>query len=438
MLFERPNSGERAILVHLDFHSEDEREDSNEFVQLVTSAGGDPVAFITGSRKRPDARLFVGTGKLEEIREALIANEGELVLFNHSLSPSQERNIERELQCRVLDRTGLILDIFAQRAHTHEGKLQVELAQLQHMSTRLVRGWTHLERQKGGIGLRGPGESQLETDRRLLRARITAIQSRLQKVRRQREQARRARRRAEIPALSLVGYTNAGKSTLFNVLTTSSVYAADQLFATLDPTVRRITVDDVGPVILADTVGFIRHLPHKLVEAFRATLEEAVIADLLIHVVDCADPERQDNMKQVMNVLAEIGAADIPILEVYNKTDLIGSEPRIERDEAGQPVRGWLSARDDRGLDLFYQALSELLGNEICETSITLTAAQGRLRARLFSFDAVLDEEMNDDGSQRLKIRLPEADWQRLLAAESITEASLDSSRPVSMREEFC
>tara|TARA_R110001583_G_scaffold15410_3_gene63484 strand:+ start:96 stop:1412 length:1317 start_codon:yes stop_codon:yes gene_type:complete len=438
LLFERPNSGERAILVHLDFHSEDEREDSNEFVQLVTSAGGDPVAFITGSRKRPDARLFVGTGKLEEIREALIANEGELVLFNHSLSPSQERNIERELQCRVLDRTGLILDIFAQRAHTHEGKLQVELAQLQHMSTRLVRGWTHLERQKGGIGLRGPGESQLETDRRLLRARITAIQSRLQKVRRQREQARRARRRAEIPALSLVGYTNAGKSTLFNVLTTSSVYAADQLFATLDPTVRRITVDDVGPVILADTVGFIRHLPHKLVEAFRATLEEAVIADLLIHVVDCADPERQDNMKQVMNVLAEIGAADIPILEVYNKTDLIGSEPRIERDEAGQPVRVWLSARDDRGLDLFYQALSELLGNEICETSITLTAAQGRLRARLFSFDAVLDEEMNDDGSQRLKVRLPEADWQRLLAAESITEASLDSSRPVSMREEFC
>lgn len=438
MLFERPNSGERAILVHLDFHSEDEREDSNEFVQLVTSAGGDPVAFITGSRKRPDARLFVGTGKLEEIREALIANEGELVLFNHSLSPSQERNIERELQCRVLDRTGLILDIFAQRAHTHEGKLQVELAQLQHMSTRLVRGWTHLERQKGGIGLRGPGESQLETDRRLLRARITAIQARLQKVRRQREQARRARRRAEIPALSLVGYTNAGKSTLFNVLTTSSVYAADQLFATLDPTVRRITVDDVGPVILADTVGFIRHLPHKLVEAFRATLEEAVIADLLIHVVDCADPERQDNMKQVMNVLAEIGAADIPILEVYNKTDLIGSEPRIERDDAGRPVRVWLSARDDRGLDLFYQALSELLGNEICETSITLTTAQGRLRARLFSFDAVLDEEMNDDGSQRLKIRLPEADWQRLLAAESVTEASLDSSRPVSMREEFC
>lgn len=438
MLFERPNSGERAILVHLDFHSEDEREDSNEFVQLVTSAGGDPVAFITGTRKRPDARLFVGTGKLEEIREALIANEGEIVLFNHALSPSQERNIERELQCRVLDRTGLILDIFAQRANTHEGKLQVELAQLQHMSTRLVRGWTHLERQKGGIGLRGPGESQLETDRRLLRARITSIQARLQKVRKQREQARRARRRAEIPALSLVGYTNAGKSTLFNVLTTSDVYAADQLFATLDPTVRRIPVGDVGPVILADTVGFIRHLPHKLVEAFRATLEEAAIADLLIHVVDCADPERQDNIKQVLKVLAEIGAGDIPLLEVYNKTDLIAVEPRIERNEEGRPIRVWLSARDSRGLPLFYQALSEILGNEICETSITLTAGQGRLRALLYGLGAVVDEQLNDDGSQNLSLRLLEADWQRFLSNESINEASLHSTRPVSTQEEFC
>jgi GTP-binding protein HflX len=438
LLFERPNSGERAILVHLDFHNEDEREDSDEFVQLVTSAGGDPVAFIKGSRKRPDARLFVGTGKLEEIREALIANNGELVLFNHSLSPSQERNIERELKCRVLDRTGLILDIFAQRANTHEGKLQVELAQLQHMSTRLVRGWTHLERQKGGIGLRGPGESQLETDRRLLRARITNIQARLQKVRRQREQARRARRRAEIPALSLVGYTNAGKSTLFNVLTTSTVYAADQLFATLDPTVRRISVGDVGPVILADTVGFIRHLPHKLVEAFRATLEEAVIADLLVHVVDCADQERQGNIKQVLSVLAEIGAADIPVLEVYNKTDLNGVEPRIDRDDSGRPIRVWLSARDSSGLDLFYLALSELLGNEICETDIVLLAAQGRLRARLYDLGAILEEKMNEDGSQCLRIRLPEADWQRLLAAESLSEQSLHSTRPLSTREEFC
>ncbi|MFT6860092.1 MAG: GTP-binding protein HflX [Thalassolituus oleivorans] len=438
MLFERPNSGERAVLVHLDFHSEDEREDSNEFVQLVTSAGGDPVAFITGSRKRPDARLFIGTGKLEEIRESLVANDGELVLFNHALSPSQERNIERELQCRVLDRTGLILDIFAQRANTHEGKLQVELAQLQHMSTRLVRGWTHLERQKGGIGLRGPGESQLETDRRLLRARITAIQARLQKVRKQREQARRARRRAEIPALSLVGYTNAGKSTLFNVLTASKVYVADQLFATLDPTVRRIKVSDVGPVILADTVGFIRHLPHKLVEAFRATLEEAVMADLLIHVIDCADPERQDNVTQVLGVLAEIGAGDIPVLEVYNKTDLVNAEPRIDRNDQGKPVRVWLSARDSRGLALFYQALSEILGNEICETSITLSAGQGRLRGLLYDLAAVMDERLGDDGSQYLQLRLLESDWQRFLSNESVSEASLNSMRQVSTQEEFC
>jgi GTP-binding protein HflX len=438
LLFERPNSGERAVLVHLDFHSEDEREDSNEFVQLVTSAGGDPVAFITGSRKRPDARLFIGTGKLEEIRESLVANDGELVLFNHALSPSQERNIERELQCRVLDRTGLILDIFAQRANTHEGKLQVELAQLQHMSTRLVRGWTHLERQKGGIGLRGPGESQLETDRRLLRARITAIQARLQKVRKQREQARRARRRAEIPALSLVGYTNAGKSTLFNVLTASKVYVADQLFATLDPTVRRIKVSDVGPVILADTVGFIRHLPHKLVEAFRATLEEAVMADLLIHVIDCADPERQDNVTQVLGVLAEIGAGDIPVLEVYNKTDLVNAEPRIDRNDQGKPVRVWLSARDSKGLALFYQALSEILGNEICETSITLSAGQGRLRGLLYDLAAVMDERLGDDGSQYLQLRLLESDWQRFLSNESVSEASLNSMRQVSTQEEFC
>jgi GTP-binding protein HflX len=438
LLFERPNSGERAVLVHLDFHSEDEREDSNEFVQLVTSAGGDPVAFITGSRKRPDARLFIGTGKLEEIRESLVVNDGELVLFNHALSPSQERNIERELQCRVLDRTGLILDIFAQRANTHEGKLQVELAQLQHMSTRLVRGWTHLERQKGGIGLRGPGESQLETDRRLLRARITAIQARLQKVRKQREQARRARRRAEIPALSLVGYTNAGKSTLFNVLTASEVYVADQLFATLDPTVRRIKVSDVGPVILADTVGFIRHLPHKLVEAFRATLEEAVMADLLIHVIDCADPERQDNVKQVLGVLAEIGAGDIPVLEVYNKTDLVNAEPRIDRNDQGKPVRVWLSARDSKGLALFYQALSEILGNEICETSITLSAGQGRLRGLLYDLAAVMDERLGDDGSQYLQLRLLESDWQRFLSNESVSEASLNSMRQVSTQEEFC
>ncbi len=428
MLFERPDSGERAVLVHLNFNSEDEREDADEFVQLVTSAGGDPVAFVTGQRQHPDPRLFVGSGKLEEIRQTLLAHEGELVLFNHALSPSQERNIERELKCRVLDRTGLILDIFAQRARTHEGKLQVELAQLEHMSTRLVRGWTHLERQKGGIGLRGPGETQLETDRRLLRARIKSIQARLGKVRRQREQARRARRRADIPAVSLVGYTNAGKSTLFNVLTCAEVYAADQLFATLDPTLRRIEIDDVGPVVLADTVGFIRHLPHKLVEAFRATLEEATMADLLLHVVDCADPERRDNVQQVRNVLEEIGAEGIPVLEVYNKTDLLGVPPRIERDEHGRPLRVWLSAQRQQGLQLLREALSEVLSGDLVEIEITLSAAQGRLRARLYEMNAIQAEALDELGNFRLQLRLPAVDWQRFLAAESLSEERLSGA----------
>lgn len=425
MLFERPDSGERAVLVHLDLNSEDEREDANEFVQLVTSAGGDPVAFISGKRQHPDARLFVGSGKLEEIRAALDANDGQLVLFNHALSPSQERNIERELKCRVLDRTGLILDIFAQRARTHEGKLQVELAQLEHMSTRLIRGWTHLERQKGGIGLRGPGETQLETDRRLLRARIKSIQARLGKVRKQRDQARRARRRADVPAVSLVGYTNAGKSTLFNVLTAAEVYAADQLFATLDPTVRRIPVPDVGPVVLADTVGFIRHLPHKLVEAFRATLEEAAQSDLLVHVVDAADPERQENIRQVLSVLGEIGADQIPLLEVYNKTDLLGVEPRIERDDSGRPVRVWLSARRSEGLALLVQALTELLGQEVVETDVSLRPEQGRLRAKLYSLNAVQSELAEMDGRVKLHVRLPAVDWRRFLAAEHVREQDI-------------
>lgn len=426
MLFERPNSGERAILVHLNLNSEDEREDADEFVQLVTSAGGDPVAFITGQRQHPDPRSFVGSGKLAEIRQALQDHDGELVLFNHALSPSQERNIEGELQCRVLDRTGLILDIFAQRARTHEGKLQVELAQLEHMSTRLIRGWTHLERQKGGIGLRGPGETQLETDRRLLRARIKSIQSRLSKVRRQRDQARRARQRADIPAVSLVGYTNAGKSTLFNVLTESKVYAADQLFATLDPTLRRIQVDDVGPVVLADTVGFIRHLPHKLVEAFRATLEEATLADLLVHVVDCADPERSDNVRQVKNVLEEIGADSIPVLEVYNKTDLLGTTPRIERNEHGEVIRVWLSAQRQQGLELLGDALAEILSGDIVEPELVLNASDGRLRARLYQLNAIQSEQLDEAGRFHLKLRLPLVDWQRFLAAESLSEASLN------------
>ena len=275
------------MLVHLNLASEAEREDPREFEELVLSAGGDPVAYVMGSRDAPHPRAFVGSGKLAEIADEVLLHEAEIVIFNHVLSPSQERNLEQELECRVVDRTGLILDIFAQRARTHEGKLQVELAQLEHMSTRLVRGWTHLERQKGGIGLRGgPGETQLETDRRLLRVRIKSITARLEKVHKQRNQGRRSRRRAEIPTVSLVGYTNAGKSTLFNRLTDAEVFVADQLFATLDPTLRKLELEHTGPVVLADTVGFIAHLPHKLVEAFKATLEETRNADLLLHVIE--------------------------------------------------------------------------------------------------------------------------------------------------------
>ncbi|KAA0012564.1 GTPase HflX [Billgrantia pellis] len=416
MFFERPDAGETAVLVHVDFQDEREREDPGEFMELVRSAGAEPAMLLSGSRHRPDSRTFIGSGKVEELREALEVHGAELAIFNHSLSPSQERNLERELKCRVLDRTGLILDIFAQRARTHEGKLQVELAQLEYMSTRLVRGWTHLERQKGGIGLRGPGETQLETDRRLLRARIKAIHKRLDKVRSQRSQNRRARARAEIPSVSLVGYTNAGKSTLFNALTEAKVYAADQLFATLDPTLRRLEVGDVGPVVLADTVGFIRHLPHKLVEAFQATLQEAAEASLLVHVIDAADPDRELNVAQVEEVLDEIGALGVPMLKVMNKIDLFDSAPRIERDGHGRPQAVWLSAREGRGLDLLEQALSECLADDVIDFAMALTPDQGRLRAGLHELGAVRGEHYEEGGRVRLDVRLPRRDFLQLMA----------------------
>lgn len=416
MFFERPDAGETAVLVHVDFQDESEREDSGELLELVRSAGAEPATLLTGSRGRPDPRFFIGSGKLEEVREALVAHQAELVIFNHALSPSQERNVEQSLKCRVLDRTGLILDIFAQRARTHEGKLQVELAQLEYMSTRLVRGWTHLERQKGGIGLRGPGETQLETDRRLLRGRIKSIHKRLDKVRSQRDQNRRARSRAEIPSISLVGYTNAGKSTLFNAVTQSRVYAADQLFATLDPTLRRLEVEDVGPVVLADTVGFIRHLPHKLVEAFQATLQEAAEASLLVHIIDAADPDRDLNVGQVEEVLDEIGALDVPTLKVMNKVDLFDSAPRIERNVEGRPEVVWLSAQDGRGLDLFEQALSECLADDIIDFDMTLAPAQGKLRAGLHDLGAVRTERFDDQGRTLLAVRLPRRDFLQLMA----------------------
>jgi GTP-binding protein HflX len=416
LFFDRPDSGERAVLVHLNLASESEREDPREFEELVLSAGGDPVAFVMGARDTPHPRTFVGSGKLQEIMDEVQLHEAQVVMFNHSLSPSQERNLEQELECRVLDRTGLILDIFAQRARTHEGKLQVELAQLQHMSTRLVRGWTHLERQKGGIGVRGgPGETQLESDRRLLRVRIKSITARLDKVRKQRDQGRRSRRRAEIPTVSLVGYTNAGKSTLFNQLTESTVYVADQLFATLDPTLRRLELENVGPVVLADTVGFIAHLPHKLVEAFKATLEETLNADLLLHVIDAASDERDDNIYQVQDVLAEIGAEDIPQLQVFNKIDLLEKGPRIDRNAEGTPERVWLSAATGAGTDLLLQAISELVGEDMVAEELHLEPDQGSLRAALYRLGAVETENYSDDGVAHLSVRLPRADWNRLM-----------------------
>ena len=403
------------MLVHLNLASESEREDPREFEELVLSAGGDPVAFVMGARDTPHPRTFVGSGKLQQISDEVALHEAEIVMFNHALSPSQERNLEKELQCRVLDRTGLILDIFAQRARTHEGKLQVELAQLQHMTTRLVRGWTHLERQKGGIGLRGPGETQLETDRRLLRARIKSITGRLDKVRKQRDQGRRSRRRAEIPTVSLVGYTNAGKSTLFNCLTESTVYVADQLFATLDPTLRRLELENVGPVVLADTVGFIAHLPHKLVEAFKATLEETLNADLLLHVIDAASDERDDNIYQVQDVLGEIGAEAIPQLQVYNKLDLLERTPRIDRNADGLPERVWLSAATGAGTELLLEAIAELLGKDMVAEELHLDPDQGSLRAALYRLGAVEAEDYGDDGVAHLSVRLPRADWNRLM-----------------------
>ena len=422
-MFERPDVGERAILVHIDFTSHDGSEDPDEFRELVSSAGVEAVGTVTGSRKQPTPRLFVGEGKLEEIRDAVTLHEADVVLFNHALSPRQERNVERELQCRVLDRTGVILDIFAQRARTHEGKLQVELAQLEHMSTRLIRGWTHLERQKGSIGLRGPGETQLETDRRLLRERIKSIHKRLEKVRRQRNQGRRARKRADIPTVSLVGYTNAGKSTLFNRITTSTVYAADKLFATLDPTIRRLELPDVGAVVMADTVGFIRHLPHKLVEAFRATLEETTEASILLHVVDSHDSRRDENIEQVENVLVEIGADEIPVLQVFNKIDLLDDfTPRVERNEDGVPVRAWVSAVTGAGIDGLYDAIVERLAEDVVHHFVLLGPADGKLRALLHEAGSVLSEEHRETGETVLETRLEYRDWLQLLSRAGMSE----------------
>lgn len=358
-MFELPDGGEKAVLVQLDFGQSDIKERLEELKQLTASAGAATVAVIQGRRERPDAALFAGRGKVAEVADAIRDAGADLAIFNHELSAAQQRNLEKELGCRVIDRASLILDIFAQRAKSHEGKLQVELAQLQHLATRLVRGWTHLERQKGGIGLRGPGETQLETDRRLLGKRVKVLKDRLRQLERQRAVRRRARTRREMLAVSLVGYTNAGKSTLFNALTKAGAYAADQLFATLDTTSRRLYLEGSGQVILSDTVGFIRDLPHSLVAAFQATLEETASADLLLHVVDSSSCDREAQIEAVNGVLEEIGAAQVPQIMVWNKIDATGVEPAVERDAYGKINRVRVSARTGAGLDLLRQALVE-------------------------------------------------------------------------------
>jgi GTPase len=404
-LFERPDSGERAILVHLTLHAL--REDLLELKELAKSAGTNPVHVVTGSRKSPDAKYFVGTGKLDEIKSEVEAYSADIVLFNHALSPSQERNLEKFLGVRVVDRNGLILDIFAQRAKSFEGKLQVELAQLKHLSTRLVRGWTHLERQKGGIGMRGPGETQLETDRRLVAVRIKQIQKRLDKVDKQRHQGRSKRKKAEIPSVSLVGYTNAGKSTLFNRLTGADTYSADQLFATLDPTLRSCRLPNNNDIVLADTVGFIRHLPHELVASFKSTLQEASEADLLLHVVDVNSDNRDGIIKEVNQVLGDIGADKIKCIEVFNKIDLLDDrQPRVDRDDEGNPVRVWLSAETGQGIDLLMNVLAEQFANSKSKKKCYLRPDQGQIRAKLFTCAKIIDEHINDSGGSDLTIEI--------------------------------
>ena len=425
-MFERPQSGERAVLVHASPDGLPDDSERDEFAELARSAGAVIAAELVSSRRRPDPRYFIGKGKLDELRSLLRTNDAELVISSAALSPSQERNLERELKCRVLDRAGLILDIFAQRARSFEGKLQVELAQLRHLSTRLVRGWTHLERQKGGIGLRGPGETQLESDRRLIGRRIRQLKERLDHVDTRRSMNRRNRLKAEIPTVALVGYTNAGKSTLFNALTDADVYVQDQLFATLDPTVRRLDLPEGAHVILADTVGFVRDLPHELIAAFRSTLQEAREADLILHLIDASDPNRWQRVRQVNAVLRQLDADQVPQIRVYNKIDKLDRKPRITNNRAGEGRAVWLSALSGEGLPMLKEAIGRRLSQKTVHRYLRLSPAQGRQRAKLFELAAVSSEVSLEDGGWGLEVKMTEKDLRRFLKRENLAEHQLE------------
>ncbi len=427
-MFERPRSGERAILVHASTGGAPDISEREEFVELASSAGAVVIEEIVSSRRSPDPRYFIGKGKLEELKQSVLENDAELILSSAALSPSQERNLEKNINCRVLDRAGLILDIFAQRARSFEGKLQVELAQLRHLSTRLIRGWTHLERQKGGIGLRGPGETQLETDRRLIGKRIRQLKERLEQVDSRRAMNRQNRTRAEIPTVALVGYTNAGKSTLFNALTNADVYVEDQLFATLDSTVRRLELPGGQEVVLADTVGFVRDLPHELIAAFRSTLQEAREADLILHLIDASDANRWQRVRQVNAVLKQLEADRVPQLRVYNKIDRLEREPRLTKlkQRSGRAV--WLSAVTGEGIPLLLASIGGRLRREKIRGVIRLNPGQGRKRALLFEMGAVMQEKPADDGGWILELEMVERDFRRFMKREKLPAVILRES----------
>ena len=410
-----PSAKDKAVVVHVFFSQNKNIEDLQEFQLLAESANVEILQIITTSRTTPQAKYFIGEGKAQEIADAVKALDADVVLVNHQLTPAQTRNLESICQCRVVDRTGVILDIFAQRARSHEGKLQVELAQLKHLSTRLVRRKTGLDQQKGAVGLRGPGETQLETDRRLIKVRIAQLQNRLAKVEKQRNQNRQTRQKADIPTISLVGYTNAGKSTLFNFITQANVYAADQLFATLDPTLRRLQIQDVGTAILADTVGFVRQLPHDLVSAFKSTLQETVEASLLLHVIDAADARKIENIEAVNLVLEEIKADKVPVLLVYNKIDLLENvAPHIKYDDENKPVAVYLSAHSGEGLDLLLEAIKVRLKNEILSFTLTLLPQEGKIRHALYQLDSIRHEQISDEGEFILNVQIDKVEWLKL------------------------